>query len=174
MANPIIIEAKDNALTIPSEYNRARVKELVKDGIKYFELKPRVYASRKQQRFLEAAVVPAWGHYQYDLNPRDPNNAELARTLFKQDWNYIIVKDKDGKPRRVAQSLKSKHKEVLDKYMDAAPENGYPMPNNELYLKWRDEWSMEPRFANYYNWLDFLGLDVDSMPSKEVFDKLTL
>lgn len=145
---------------------------MIADGTKWFALTPKARGSRKQQRFLEAAVIPAWGKFQYDLDPRDPNNAELARTLFKQDWNYTIVTDKEGKPRRVAQSLRNKHREVLDRYMDSAPENGFPMPNNELYLKWRDEWSMEPRWGNYYDWLDFLRLDVDSMPSANTFERL--
>ena len=164
----ILLEVKDGHLTIPSEYNRLKVKELIKDGITLFEMSPRVRASRKQQHFLEAAVIPAWGQYQYGINPRDPEKREIARTLFKQDWNYTIVKDKDGKPRRVAQSLKNKHREVLERYSDSAPENGFPMPNNELYLLWRDTYSMELKFSDYYDWLDFLGLDVDSMPSSEL------
>lgn len=61
---------------------------------------------------------------------------------------------------------------MLDIYTNQAPENGMPIPNEKLYLKWRDEWSMEARFSDYYDWLDFLGLDIDSMPSQQVFDKL--
>lgn len=168
----ILLEATEKGLVIPSEYNRMRIKQMVKDGTKLFELTPRVRSSRKQQGFLEAAVIPAWGHFQYGLDPRKPENAELSRTLFKQDWNSTVIKDKDGKPRRVAQSLSGKHAMVLNKYTDEAEQNGFPIPNNELYLTWRDEYSMEPKWGNYYDWLDALGLDVDSMPSKEVFSNL--
>lgn len=167
----ILLTTKNGHLTIPSEYNKLKVKQWVKDGVTLFELTPRVRGSRKQQQFLEAAVVPAWAHFQYDIDPRDPSKRELARTLFKQDWNYTVVKDKSGNPRRVAQSLKNRHREVLDRYMNEAPENGFPMPNNELYLMWRDQFSMEPKYADYYDWLDALNLDVDSMPSKETLEE---
>lgn len=173
MANPILIEATENGLSIPSEYNKARVKQMVKDGTKLFELTPRVRASRKQTGYLEGAVVYAWGKYQYGLDPRKPENHEKARQLFKQDFWYEIIKDRNGNPKKTVKSLKNSHRQALDAYMELAPENGYPIPNEKLYLKWRDEWSMDVRFTNYYDWLDFLGLEEDSMPSEETFNKLT-
>lgn len=168
----ILIQATEKGLSIPSEYNKLKVQQMIKDGTTLFELTPRIRASRKQQGYVEGALIGAWGKYQYDIDPRDPMKRELARTLFKQDWNHVIIKDKDGKPRKVAQSLSGKHKQVLDKYMELAPENGYPIPNNELYIKWRDEYSMMPEWADYWDWLAFLGLEEDSMPSQETFNKL--
>lgn len=172
MANPILIEATENGLKIPSEYNRARVKQMVKDGTTLFELTPRIRASRKQTGYLEGAVIFAWAKYQYGLDPRKPENHEKARNLFKQDFWYEVIKDKNGNPKKTVKSLKGSHKEALNNYTDLAEQNGYPIPNEKLYLKWRDEWSMVPQWSDYYNWLDFLGLEEDSMPSAETFKKL--
>lgn len=172
MNNKILVTATKQGLKIESEYNRIRVRQMVKDGTTLFELTPRIRASRKQQGYVEGALVGAWAKYQYGIDPRDPSQRDTARLLFKQDWNNTVIKDKDGKPRRVALSLKGKHKEVLDKYMELAPENGYPIPNSELYLKWRDEFSMMPEWADYWDWLNFLGIEEDAMPSEETFTKL--
>lgn len=174
MANVILIEATENGLRIPSEYNKARVKQMVKDGTTLFELTPRIRASRKQTGYLEAAVIPTYAQWQYGLNPRDPKNHETARNLFKQDFHYAVVKDRQGNPKKTMKSLKGCQAEVLNKYTEWASENGAPIPNENLYKTWRDEWSMDTRFSDYYDFLNFLGLEVDSMPSAEQMNKLKI
>ena len=74
----ILVEATENGLRIPSEYNRGKVKQMVKEGTKLFELTPRVRSSKKQVGYLEGAVIFAWAKYQYGLNPKDPKNHEKA------------------------------------------------------------------------------------------------
>lgn len=170
----ILIEATEKGLQIPSEYNKAMVKQMVKDGVKLFELIPRIRSSRKQQGYLEGAVIPAYGKWQYGLDPRKPDSAEVARNLFKQDFHYTVIKDRNGNPKKTLRSLKGCHREALEKYMELAPENGMPIPNEQLYKTWRDEYSMDLRFTNYYDWLDFLGLEEDSMPSLKALEKLNL
>jgi hypothetical protein len=166
----ILIEATEHGLTIPSEYNKAKVKQMVKDGTKLFELTPRIRASKKQTGYLEGAVVYAWAKYQYGLDPRDPATHDKARNLFKQDFWYEVIKDRDGNPKKTLKSLAGSHRQALDAYMEVAPENGYPIPNEKLYLKWRDEYSMEPRWSNFYDWLDYLGIEEDAMPSDELLN----
>lgn len=170
----ILLQATDKGLTIPSEYNRIRIKQMVQDGITLFELTPRVRGSRQQQKYLEGAVIPAWAKWQYNLDPRKPENVQKARDLFKYHFWYMVIKDKDGTPHRLPKSLKNGHKQALDEYTSWAQENGAPIPNESLYKKWRDEYSMDIRWSNYYDWLHFLGLEEDSMPSNETFNKLTL
>lgn len=169
---PILITATKDGLRIESEYNKARVQQMVKDGTTLFQLTPRVRASKKQIGYFEGAVIPCYAEWQYGLNPRDPKNHEIARNLFKQDFHYEIVKDRNGNPKKTIKSLKNCQAEVLNKYTELAPENGMPIPNEKLYLTWRDEWSMDTRFQNFYDWLDFLGIDQDTMPSAETLAKL--
>lgn len=150
-----------------SDHNRAVFKDwLQKHDL--FEITPRIRGSKAQVRYLEGAVIPAYAHFQYDIDPRDPHQHEIARTLFKQDFHYTIVTDRAGKLRRVARSLKDHHREVLDKYTTWAAENGAPIPNEKLYELWRDEFSMEVRWNSYWDWLHELELAPDAMPSSEL------
>lgn len=168
----ILVEATENGLQIPSEYNRALIKQMVKDGVTLFELRPRKIASKNQQGFLEGAVVYSYCKYQYNLDPRDPKTKEVARDLFKQDWWYDVIKDKNGKPKKVLKSWSGEQAAVLDKYNEAAPEIGAPLPNPELYKLWDNEYSMDLRWNSFWDWLLELGIEEDAMPSRETLSKL--
>lgn len=153
---------------IASKHNRALLLSWLKK-YKWFEIVPRANQSKKAQGFLEAAVIPAWGKFNYGLNPRKPEDIDLSRELFKQDFNYAIVKGKDGSPKRIGKSLSNIQVDVLNRYTEYAEANGAPVPNPELYKIYRDKYSGDYRWENYYDWLDAIGLDVDSMPSRETF-----
>lgn len=159
---------EQTAFFIPSAHNKALLLSWLKK-YKYFEIIPRTNRSRKAQAFLEAAVIPAWGKFNYGLDPRVEENIAKARELFKQDFHYAIVKDKKGNPKRIGLSLKDEHNAVLEKYSDYAEANGAPLPNPELFKIYRDKYSGDFRWENYYDWLDAIKLEVDSMPTREVF-----
>jgi len=142
MARKILIQAepyKDSfKLTIPSEYNKLVVKDMVlKQKVRFFELNPRIKGSKSQSGYLEGAVVYVYAKWQYNLDPRDPSNEEDARNLFKSDFWYKIVKKRDGTPEKSLLSFKGRKAEVLDKYTSWAQENGAPIPNEKLYLIWQ-------------------------------------
>lgn len=160
-------------LTIPSEYNRNVVKDLVKNQkVSLFELTPRKRSSKNQRGYLEASVVPEYCNWQYQIDPRDVKKRKLARDLFKLDFNYTIVKSKTGEPQKVPLSLKKIQGEILTKYTQWAEQNGAPIPNIKLFKLWRDEYSMDLMFLDYYDWLDKLELLTDSMPSQEHIDQM--
>jgi len=169
------IHAKPNkektALHFPSDYNRQILLSWLKK-YEWIELRPKPKRSRKRQAFLEAAVIPAWGQFNYGLDPTNPEDVAKARILFKQDFHFEIIKDKNGNPKRLEKSLAGHHADVLEKYTEYAEANGAPIPNAELYKIYRDQFAHEWRWENYYDWLHFLGLEVDSMPSAETFKKL--
>ena len=177
MAKGILMQAepyKDSfKLTIPSEYNRNVVKDLVTNKkVTLFELTPRIRASKNQRGFLEGAVIPLYAKWQYQIDPRDTAKRKTARDLFKLDFNFEIVKSKTGEPQKVPLSLRKKQAEVLDRYTSWANENGAPIPSEKLYKMWRDEYSMDLLFQDYYDWLDKLELEEDSMPSQEHIDQM--
>lgn len=172
MSKPILLKAEPFGssfkLTIPSEYNRLRVKDMVlNEKITIFQMTPRVRGSKEQRGYLEGAVIWVYANWQYGLDPRKPENHEKARYLFKQDFNYEVVKDKNGNPRRIPVSLKGKHAEALDRYVSWAQENGAPIPNEALYKLWRDQYSTDYQWAHYWDWLEKLGLEHDAHPSAE-------
>lgn len=163
-------------LTIPSDYNKLLIKDLVlNQKVSLFEIRPRVRASKNQRGYLEGAVIWVYANWQYGLDPRKPENHEKARYLFKQDFNYEVVKDKHGNPRRIPMSLKGKQVDALDTYVSWAQENGAPVPNEQLYKMWRDKYSMEPKWGHYWDFLEHLGLEHDAHPSAETIkEKLKL
>lgn len=177
---PILLKAEPYGnsfkLTIPSEYNRLRVKDMViNEKVTLFQIMPRIRASRNQRGYLEGAVVWVYANWQYGLDPRKPENHETARNLFKQDFNYKIVNDRNGNPVRIPESLRNKQTEALDRYTSWAQENGAPIPNEQLYKLWRDKYSMDPRWQNYWDFLEELGLEHDAHPSNETLkEKLKL
>ncbi len=54
---------------------------------------------------------------------------------------------------------------MTGKYVEWAMENGAPVPNVDLYKKYRDEYSMNPRWDCYHDWHDSLGI---TRPTKQV------
>lgn len=123
--------------------------------------------TRASRGYLEGAVVPAYCHWQYNIDPRAKGKDEARRYLFKKDFNYEIVERRDGQPQRIPLSTKGIVKQVLDRFTRYAEENGCPIPNSELYKEYKHKYSMDSRFPTYQHFLDFLGLEVDAMPSKE-------
>lgn len=159
--------------SIPSELNRAKLQDWFK---KYpaFDITPRISDSIKGRGYLEGAVIPAYCEFQYDINPKETGKSEQRRMLFKQDFNSEIIKDRQGKPVKVPRTSKGKVKDLTQKYTDWAEKNGAPIPNPALFELWRDEWNSDPRFPTFFDFLDFLKLDVDAMPSVETLRKLKI
>lgn len=120
--------------------------------------------------YLEGAVIPEYCRWQYGIDPRAKGMATQRRSLFKRDFNYEIVENRQGEPVRAEASSKGLAKEILGKYTRYCEENGCPIPNADLYKYWKDNYSMEKRFAHYFDWLEFLGLETDSMPSQQTLD----
>lgn len=154
------------ALKIPSKFNR----DLLGDWLKRyrgFEITPVTNESRRSRGYLEGAVIPEYCKWQYDIDPRDPMRGEQRRFLFKRDFNYEIVNDRDGTPVRIPLSSKGKVAQTLKTYTEWAEGNGAPIPNPKLYKLWRDKYSIDFRFPTYSDFLEFLGLESDAMPSNE-------
>jgi len=160
-----------NGFHFESEYNKARLLEWMKI-YKWFEITPLVSEGIKGRRYLEGAVIPEYCKYQYNIDPRDPARDEARRMLFKTDFNYEIKTDRNGDPKRVPLSSKGKANEILTAFTNWATENGCKIPNPKLYKLWRDKWKTDMRFPTFHDFLFFLKLDCDAMPSNETLAQL--
>lgn len=160
------------AFAIPNEYQKARLLEWLK---KYgsFKITPITEDSHKSRRYLHGAVEPSWAKWQYGIDPRQPGMGDVRHFLFMRDFNATIISNRDGDPERVPQSSRGMVREVLDTWSRYCEENGAPIPNPDLYKKWRDEWSMDLRFPTFHDWLEFLNIEEDAMPSAETFAVLS-
>jgi hypothetical protein len=169
----MIIEPNNtkDGFNIPSEYNKAVLKDWLKK-YKAFDLEPRIEESTNSRRYLEGAVVPAYCHWQYGIDPRDTGKDEQRRYLFKKDFHYDIVEDRNGNPTKAPKSSKGEAVHILDVYTRYAEENGAPIPNNALYKLWRDKWATDHRFYTFFDFLTFLDIECDAMPSDQTLDRL--
>lgn len=154
-----------------SDYTKAQLSEWLK---KYhnFEVKPVMSDTKKGRRYLEGAIVKSYCRWQYGINPREKGMDDARRSLFMRDFNYEIVENRAGEPVRVPLSSQGRVRDLIDAYTAWAMENGAPVPNPDLYKLFRDKWSQDPRFDDYYDWLAFLGLEDDAMPSAEALKVL--
>ena len=170
---PIILTTneKRNGFSTKSDFIRARLAEWMKK-YQYFELKPRVKDSVNGRRYLEGAVIPAYCEWQYGIPAAELGRGEQRRYLFKRDFHFEIVKNRDGEPTKIPLSTVGLVNDVTTRYTDWAEQNGAPIPNPELFKMWRDQYSMDQRFDGFYDWLHFLGIDESSMPSRETLAKL--
>lgn len=160
-----------NGFSVPSEYNKGILAQWLKK-YRSFSLEPEVTETEESRGYLEGGVIPAYCEWQYGINARDPRRQEQRRQLFKQDFNYEIVKNRNGDPFKAILSSKGLAKQILTKYTRYAEENGAPIPNPALYKLWRDKWSQDFRFPSFFEFLDFLKIQCDAMPSNELLSKL--
>jgi len=166
------VNATKNAFHFESEYNKARLLEWMKT-VKYFRIIPIETENVNVRRFLEAAIIPEYCLFQYGIDPRDMGKDEARRFLFKQDFHYDILSDRNGNPVKAPKSSKGHAKALVDTFTAWATENGCRVPNNALYLMWRDKYkSNDMRFPTFHDFLSFLHLECDAMPSNETLSKL--
>lgn len=165
--------AQKTGFKFESEYNRATFLIWLK---KYnlFEISPVIEESRECRGYLEGGIVPAYCEWQYKINARDRGKSEQRRFLFKRDFNYEIVNDREGTPVRSPISSKGIAAKIAFNYTDWAEQNGAPIPNPAFYKLWRDKYSFDPRFPTFFEFMDFLDLECDAMPSNEKLRELDI
>ncbi len=156
---------------IPSEINRNTFLDWLKK-YKTFHIFPADQESIKSRGYLEGAVIPAYCEWQYGINPKKIGLSEQRRFLFKRDFNSEIINDRNGNPIKAPISSKGKASYLVNVYTQYCYENGAPLPNPELYKLWRDRYAIDYRFPTFFDFLDFLDLQCDSMPSDQTLNKL--
>jgi hypothetical protein len=173
MSLKLILEpnAAKNGFHSPTEYTKARLLEWLKK-YRAFEVSPVVPESQQARGYLHGAVEPAWAKWQYGIDPREPGLGETRHYLFLRDFNSVIKENRNGDPERIPQSSQGKLRELLDAYTRYAEENGAPVPNPALFKLYRDKWRIDPRFPTFHDWLAFLHIEEDAMPSAETLASL--
>lgn len=170
---PIYLQPNEarNGFSTKSDYTRSLLADYLKK-YRTFEVRPVNPDSKKGRRFLEAAVIPAYCEWQYGIPARESDRDEQRRMLFKRDFHFDIVKNREGEPVRIPLSTVGHVTDINNAYTSWAQENGAPVPNADLFKLYRDKWKTDIRFENYFEWLEFLGITCDTMPSKQTLSKL--
>ena len=167
-----IVIFTDKGMEFTSTYARSMFLDYrKKNPNQEYNLKAEIKESVKARGYMEGGVIPAYCKWQYDINPRSPELSERRRFLFKQDFHYDILENRKGDPIRATKSSKGQATQILNLYTRYAEENGAPIPNPALFKLYRDKWRSS-RFPTFFDFLDFLKLECDAMPSKETLDLL--
>jgi hypothetical protein len=157
----------------PSEYNRQTFFQWLKK-YKKFAITPDNGESENSRGYLEGAIIPTYCKWQYGIDPRARGKNEQRRFLFKQDFNYEIVNDRKGNPVRSPVSSKGMATKINNTFTEWAEQNGCPIPNPSLFKLWRDKYSGDMRFEEFSDFLSFLELECDAMPSTQTLEKLNV
>lgn len=150
---------KDGQLDFRSQYNEMRFRDFIKKNPNaIYELKPKQKISPEARGYFEGALVPAYCEYQEGLNPLNKDDLDAVRDMFKAEFNPRWIVDLHGKPKKVGRSTKtlSRHdfREVfIQKIVDYFVENQIPVPNPDLYKKWRDEYFHNEPELTFWQWL---------------------
>jgi hypothetical protein len=150
---------QDLKLDFRSQLNEYKFKEFHKKNPNViFELKPRQKISPEARGYFEGALVPAYCDWAEGLNPLDKNDNDAVRELFKREFNGRWITGLDGQKVKVGQSTtlfsRRDFREVfIDKIVTYFMENQIPIPNPDLYKKWRDEWVHKEPELNFWQFL---------------------
>lgn len=119
--------------------------------------------SESERGFFEGAMVATFAEYVYpERNPLKREDIDFVRQDIKKEFNGIGGLDMEGNYVKLPRSTKGSLKEVLTLCTQYLMENGYPIPDPELYKKW----DLDRPEGNYWLWLRKNNLQVDGQPLK--------
>lgn len=165
MSKPILITAepfKDSfKLTIPSEYNRFKVRDMVREGVKLFELKPRYRESRKQRGFYHGAICGLFAYFHEKLDHHEPKDIALVHEWLKIELNgeFVVI---NGKANKIGKTTKGELNEGYIERCIAYLVENYGLEESLLdtakYKYWRDAVYPHGGADNYIDYLVDIGL----------------
>lgn len=121
-----------------------------------------VKESKKMRRFFEGAMVPYFCTLMHIFDRKNPDDVEKVRELLKQEFGGEVTPTFSGGVTKVCITSKGKLREILDSANQYLMENGYAVPDPELYKRWRDVLLREG--GDYLDWLIKNNLNVDGTP----------
>lgn len=124
-----------------------------------------VVESQKKRKFFEGAMVPYFCTLFNIFDRKNPDDRAKVREMMKQEFGGEIVPSIGGGVTKVCTTSKGKVDEILNNATDWLKENGYAIPDPELFKKWRDVLLRED--DDYMDWLNKNNLNVDGS-TKEI------
>lgn len=158
---------KDGRLDFRSQYNQHRFNEFLKKNPKtIFELNAKQKITPEARGYFEGALIPAYCDWAEGLNPLVEDDLLAVREMLKREFNGRWVVNLKGKPERIAKSTKGltrqEFREVfIEKIVDYFEKNQIPIPNPDMYKRWRDEYFHNEPELTFWQWLRKHGLACD-------------
>lgn len=113
--------------------------------------------STRMRGFFEGGIVPFITYFQEGMNHRDYKDNHKVREWLKTEFNgdFVVL---GGKSHKVTKSSKGVLKVFVEKILDWAGEQGYPIEllNTDDYKKWKEEVFPTGEIEDPDNYIDFL------------------
>lgn len=135
---------------------------------KLLEVSPRDKISKEKRGYFEGAIIPAYCEWHDALDPNNPDHRAWVREELKTEFNGVTIKGISGTPHKVAQSTTVLSNDQFGAFIERITryfeENEIPIPDTELYKRWRDTFSFD--YPDYWEWLSATNQNADGTPKK--------
>ncbi len=156
----LVYITSDGRLDFRSEYNGHRFNDfLKKHGVNtLFELSPKQKVTPEARGYFEGALVPAYCDWAEGLNPLVEDDILAVREMLKREFNGRWVVNLQGRAEKVAKSTKGLSRQefresFIQQIVDYFERNQIPVPNPDLYKKWRDQYFHKEPELTFWQWL---------------------
>lgn len=121
--------------------------------------------SQDLRGYFEGAIVPEICQSWEWCNPQSADDLVACRELLKTEFNGRWVPTPSGGRRKVAMSSKTQKvlRPMVNRITQWMAEQGIPIPDPNLYKKWRDSGLMADA-GSYREWLQMQGIKSDGTP----------
>lgn len=154
-------------MSFGTDYNRARYMDWMKKNVgKFGTVEPREKITKEARGYFEGALCPSYVAWMKG-DPHNKNEVEVAREIFKIEFNSTVINDLHGNPVKVALSTAKLSRdqfrgEFVAKIVEYFVENGIPVPNPELYKTWNNRWRDKYPLYSFWQFLERFDISCDS------------
>lgn len=137
----------DGGLKFKSDYHRALFKDFLKANPNiYLKITPNEEIPSHFRRFFEGGIVPFFALQHFVIDPDNGKwgmmSNEEARECLKREFNPMFFRDLAGKVVQqggaTATMTKKEFQAFIERCIDYMLSNGYTVPDNEEFKRWRD------------------------------------
>lgn len=145
--NVFIVQVDNGGLKFNSDYHKAMFKEYLKanNGMR-LKITPDEQIPNNMRGYFEGGIVPffALQHFVIDKDNGKWCTMPLreARECLKREFNPTYFRDLSGETVKQGETTASLNKKefgsFIERCTDYFQQNGYEIPDNEEYKRWRD------------------------------------
>lgn len=133
---------------------------------KFGTIEPRDKITKEARGYFEGALVPSYIQWT-DKDPNNRDEQENIRELFKLEFNGMVIDGLDGTPKKVGRSTAKLsqlefREDFVAKIVEYFVENNIPVPNPDLYKKWKDKWSHDDPLSTFWQFLKKYNIKCDA------------
>lgn len=162
-ADTFIFRANSNGTLNMTSYNKARLKEYMKQNHgKLMVIRPKQIESSKQRGWFEGALIPLIAYYQEFMDHRNGEDLDQVRQWLKLEFNADLVAI-GGKTHKIAKSTKGVLNEgLIENILAWANEQGMKteLLDPQIYKHWHD--TLYP-YGGPDNFIDYL-VEIKKLP----------